>query len=170
LNLTNLTNIFSEQQLNKMNWGEALGLWDITRFKVIGLTLIESYLAQAKDIELKNSINSGVEMLIIPHIEKLQKFMHKEGIEVPSVPQRKNLDIIGKQIEPNTIIQDDEIANSLREVYRLGLNLDMRALTSSIRDDVRNLIWNILTDDYKGFDAMIKLHRKKNWLSPPPTI
>ena len=46
----------------------------------------------------------------------------------------------------------------------------MNALAASTRDDVRELIWDILTVDYKGFDVMIKLHRKKNWLIAPPTV
>lgn len=67
-------------------------------------------------------------------------------------------------------MQNDEIANSLREIYRLGLNLDMKSLTDASREDVRGLIRNILSDDYKSFDSMLKLHQKKNWLIVPPTI
>lgn len=168
----NLASLISSGQRSreKINWGEALGLWDIVRFKIIGLTITEVFLAQAKDVDLKKSLNLGVEMLIIPHIEKIQKFMHNEGLEVPTVPQRKNLDIVGKQMEPNTYIQDDEIANSIREIYKFGLSLDMKGLTESTRDDIRSLIWDILSDDQRGFDAMIKLHRRKNRLIPPPTI
>ena len=158
------------QPKDKMNWGEALSLWNIGRFKIIGLTVTEFFLAQAKDVELKKSLELGVEMLIIPHIEKIQGFMHKEGLEVPAVPQRKNLDIIGNNDEPNTYIQDDEIANTVKDVYKFGLSLDMNGLSESTRDDVREIIWEILSDDYKGYDAMIKLHRKKNWLIPPPTV
>ena len=154
----------------KLNWGDALGLWDIVKYKIIGLTQIEFFLAQAKDPELKAQLELGVEALIIPHIEKIQAFLHSEGLEVPAVPQRKNLDVVGKKMEPNSYIQDDEIANSLREIYRLGLNLDMKALADATREDVRGVIWKILSDDYKGFDTMLKLHQKKNWLIAPPTI
>ena len=154
----------------KLNWGDALSLWDIAKFKIIGLTQIEFFLAQTKDKDLKAQLELGVESLIIPHIEKIQAFLHSEGLEVPSVPQRKNLDVIGKDMEPNTFIQDDEIANSLREIYRLGLNLDMKSLTDATNEDVRGLIWKILSDDYKGFDSMLKLHQKKNWLIAPPTV
>ena len=154
----------------KLNWGDALGLWDIGKFKVIGLTQIEFFLAQVKDKDLKAQLELGVETLIVPHIEKIQKFLHTEGLEVPSVPQRKNLDVIGKNIEPNSFIQDDEIANASREIYRLGLNLDMKSLTDATNENVRNLIWAILNDDYKAFDMMLKFHQKRNWLIAPPTI
>lgn len=154
----------------KLNWGDALGLWDIGKYKVIGLTQIEFFLAQVKDKDLKVQLELGVESIIVPHIEKIQKFLHSEGLEVPSVPQRKNLDVIGKNIEPNSFIQDDEIANTCREIYRLGLNLDMKALTDATREDVRDIIWKILNDDYKAFDIMIKFHEKRNWLIAPPTV
>lgn len=154
----------------KLNWGDALGLWDIAKFKIIGLTQLEFFLAQVKDADLKVQLELAVEDIIIPHIEKIQKLLHSEGLEVPSVPQRKNLDVIGKNIEPNSFIQDDEIANTSREIYRLGLNLNVKSLSDATNQNVRDLIWTILTDDYKGFDAMLKLHQKKNWLIAPPTI
>lgn len=93
-------------------------------------------------------------------------------MENRAIPQRKNLDIIGKEkeTESNSIIEDDEIANEIREVFRYGLILDARGLVSCIRDDVRELVFDIFSDDYTAFAATIKLHRKKNWLVPPPTV
>ena len=170
MSITEIVSAKLVRQKEKLNWGDALGLWDIGKFKVIGLTQIEFFLAQAKDVDLKAQLEVGVESLIVPHIEKIQAFLHSEGLEVPSVPQRKNLDVVGKKMEPNSYIQDDEIANCLREIYRLGLNLDMKSLMDSTREDVRALIWKVLADDYKGFDTMLKLHQKKNWLIAPPTI
>lgn len=168
-----ITEIISGKMIKtkeKLTWGDALGLWDIARFKIIGLTQIEFFLAQVKDNDLKTQLELGVESFIIPHVEKIQRFLHSEGLETPSVPQRKNLDILGKNIEPNSYIQDYEIANTLREIYRLGLALDMKSLSDSTREDVRELIWEILTDDYKSFDSTLKLHARKNWLIAPPTV
>jgi len=170
MNLTNLTNIFSSQPPDKLNWGEALGLWNICNFKIIGMTMIEYFLAQAKDQELKKSLNLGIELIIVPHIEKIQQYLHKEGLEVPSVPQRKNLDVIGKQTEPNTFIQDDEIANTLKEIYRLGLVLDMQSLSFAVSDDVSQLIWDILNADYEGYRTILKMFKSKNWVLSPPTV
>lgn len=171
MNIKNVANIFStRQQTEKMHWGEALGLWDVARFKIIGLTISEIFLAQAKDADLKDLLNNGIEFLIVRHIEKIQGLLHAEGLKVPAVPPRKNLDIFGQQIEPNTCIEDDEIANTLHEIYRLGLPLESNALIGATRDDVRNLIWEVFSDDYRGFDKMIKLFRKKNWLISPPTV
>ena len=84
--------------------------------------------------------------------------------------QRKNLDIVGKSVEPNTIIQDDEIGNTLKEVFRLGLVLDMQSLSIAINEDVSYMIWDILDADYKGYREMIKLCKTKNWLTMIPTV
>lgn len=170
MNLTKLTTIFSSQPPDKLNWGEALGLWNICNFKIIGMTQIEFFLAQAKDQELKAALNMGIELLIVPHIEKIQHFLHKEGLEVPSVPQRKNLDIVGKNIEPNSFIEDDEIARSIKEIYRLGLALDMQSLTFAESDEVCGLIWDILNADYKGYRTIIKIFKSKNWVVQPPSV
>jgi len=170
LDLVKLTTIFSSQPPDKLNWGEALGLWNICNFKIIGMTMIEFFLAQAKDQELKKSLNLGIELIIVPHIEKIQQYLHKEGLEVPTVPQRKNLDIIGKNTEPNSFIEDDEIANSLKEIYRLGLSLDMQSLTFAVSDDVSQLIWDIINADYKGYRTILKMFKSKNWVVQPPTV
>ena len=170
MDLVKLTTIFSSQPPDKLNWGEALGLWNICNFKIIGMTMIEFFLAQAKDQELKKSLNLGIELIIVPHIEKIQQYLHKEGLEVPTVPQRKNLDIIGKNTEPNSFIEDDEIANSLKEIYRLGLSLDMQSLTFAVSDDVSQLIWDIINADYKGYRTILKMFKSKNWVVQPPTV
>lgn len=170
MNLNDLSNLFPGRPPNKLNWGEALGLWSTCNFKVIGLTMLEIFMAQAKDTELKKSLNAGLELLIVPHIEKIQQFLHKEGLEVPAVPQRKNLDIVGKEIEPNTLIEDDEIANTLKEIFRLGLTLDMQALSYAVRDDVSKILWDITNDDYKAFRTIMKMYSTKNWSVEPPTV
>lgn len=170
MDLVKLTTIFSSQPPDKLNWGEALGLWNICNFKIIGMTQIEFFLAQAKDQELKKSLNLGIELLIVPHIEKIQQYLHKLGLEVPAIPQRKNLDIIGKNTEPNSFIEDDEIANSLKEIYRLGLGLDMQSLTFAISDEVSQLIWDILNADYKGYRTILNMFKSKNWVVQPPTV
>lgn len=170
MNLNDLSNLFSNRPPDKLNWGEALGLWSICNFKIIGLTIIEIFMAQAKDPELKQSLSAGLELLIVPHIEKIQQFLHKEGLEVPAVPQRKNLDIVGKEMEPNTMIEDDEIANTLREIFRLGLILDMQSLSFAVRDDVSQLLWNIVSEDYKGFRTVLKIYTGKNWTVHPATV
>ncbi len=170
MDLVKLTTIFSSQPPDKLNWGEALGLWNICNFKIIGMTMIEFFLAQAKDQELKKSLNLGIELLIVPHIEKIQQYLHKEGLGVPSVPQRKNLDIIGKNTEPNSFIEDDEIANSLKEIYRLGLSLEMQSLSFAVSDDVSQLIWDIINADYKGYRTILKMFKSKNWVVQPPTV
>jgi len=165
-----ITDIFSGNEQEKINWAEANGLWTIANFKIIGLNIMEIFIPQAQDTELKKALNFGVEMLIIPHIEKIQKFMHKEGLEVPAVPTRTNLDIISKKFEPNSLIKDLEIARCARETYIRGLELDMHGYLNSAREDVRNLIWGILCDDNKGFEAMMKLIKSKNWLATTATV
>lgn len=80
--------LFSDQRKEKLNWGDALGLWDIANFKVIGMTQIE-FFSTSKRCWFKNALEHGIEMIIVPHIEKIQGALHSEGAEAPSVPQRK---------------------------------------------------------------------------------
>lgn len=108
-------------------------------------------------------------MVIIPHVEKIQGFLLKEGVrDVPQIVARMNLD--KAKFEPNGLLKDQQIASFTREIFRFGLILDIRGVTESTRDDVRSFATDIFNDDNRSFDGLIKLMAKKNWLIPPPTI
>jgi hypothetical protein len=171
-NTMGIADIFTtnDENKDKLDWGEAYNLWSIARFKILGLTILDIFSSQAKDEDLKDAINKGVENIILPHLEKIKKIMYAYGAEAPAVPQRKNLDTIAKNIEPNSYINDIEIAHDLREVFRYGLELDLKAAVDSTKDDAVKLAWNILEDDFKAFTTMVKLFNKKNWSTPPPSI
>jgi hypothetical protein len=166
-----ITEIITGHSQEKMHWGDGLGLYDIGRNKIIGLATLAIFYQQANDKELKNLIKYGVEKLVIPHIEKIQKTLKEEGLEYPNEPaikEKLNLDV--PNLKPNTLIGDDEISISLRELTRLTLTLETEALRNATRKDVRELLINIFEDDDDAYTEIIKLQKAKNWSDMPPYL
>jgi hypothetical protein len=67
------------------------------------------------------------------------------------------------------LIEDNEIANTLKEIFRPGLTLDMQSLSFAVRDDVSKLLRDIVNDDYKWFRTVLKMYKRKHWTVGPPT-
>lgn len=95
--------------------------------------------------------------MTLPGIKNLQDFLEKEGLTYPPIAPRKKLD-------------DEQIARSLREILRLSLYLDFHSLMEITREDAKKIVWDIVVQDKKAFDAVIDLKRKKGWLLNPPNV
>ena len=165
-----LTTMMTPQQAKKPSWETGLGLWNMAAFKITGLAMVEFFMIQAFDEDLKDMLETAKEKIIIPHIERIQEFMENEKITAPAVPNRKNLQAIQNKLEPNSIFSDNEIAIDICTIIRQGLQIDLAAITDIARPDVRKFAWDIFSDDFKDFDSAAKLFVKKNWIETPPTI
>lgn len=170
--LMDLTRFSPAQQAphEKLTWGSATALWNLCRYKVVGLPMLDIFYLQAGDKELKFLIQFGINHILLPHVQKIQTFFQKEGLTAPEVQQRKTLKNILGHIEPNALISDELIARAMREVLRFGVELGARGLTEAIRADVRALILQILNDDNKALNKLVDLKEKKNWILMPPSV
>lgn len=164
-----LKNVFASQN-DKLVWGSAIALWDTCRYKVAGIPILDILWYQAKDLELKRFIKDVTDKITLPHVLKIQKFFQKEGLTAPQVPQRKNLENILGHIEPNVFINDEQIARVLREMLRFGTDVGSRGLIEATRKDVRDLIWEIFTDDNNITNELLMLKERKNWVLKPPSV
>lgn len=142
--------------LHKPHWGGAFGIWDICRHKIIGLPILEMLYDMADDPDLREFIEAGIEMQVVPHIKKLQETMQKENLAAPPMPQRKKLD-------------NQQVALALMEIMRLSLIHDTMTFMDITREDLRKFVWDITLDDRKAFDRIVQLSYKKNWLMNPPS-
>ncbi len=125
-------------------------------------------MSQAEDVSLKALIDAGLKKIAIPHIEKIQQLLHKEGVELPSVHRRTNLSIIGRDTGTGKFIEDDEIAISIREILRLSLMQEYEGMVDSTRPDVMDLCAVMYGEDYGGYRKIVELARTKGWLIPSP--
>jgi hypothetical protein len=146
---------------------EAEGL----RNKLIGLPTLSIYYRQANDKELKDLLEDGIKFILSRHIDKIQKLLKDKGYDFPSGQSwEMKLDENTPFIIPNTMIDDERIAMSLREIIRLTLSLEAEGLRNTTDKNIRGLLTDILEDNNRGLAAILALQRKKQWKDFPPTI
>jgi hypothetical protein len=154
-----------------LHMGDVLAVWDVARNKLIGLSTLSIYYRQAKDKELKDLVEDGIKFVLNRHINKIQKLLKDKGYDFPSGQDwKRKLDENTPFAIPNTMIDDEGIAMSLREIIRLTLSIEMEGLRNASDEDVRTLLREVLEDDNRGYSAILALQRKKNWTDFPPAV
>jgi len=111
-----------------MEWIEGASLWDIANYKIAGIPTAEQLLLLTEDKDLKKAINIGINEIALPHIEKIRNFLMKQGLPAPNMPDRRLKENNTDSYQKSNILTDADIANALREVYRLGLNLEIQGI------------------------------------------
>ncbi len=156
---------------DNLSLGDMLGLWNVARNKIIGLSTLSIYYRQAKDRELKDLVKNGIDFILSRHINRIQKVLKSKGYDFPT---EQNWERKVKDDSPfvisSVIIDDEEIIMSLREIIRLTLSLEAEAIRSSSDEDIKDVLVNILDDDNKVYSAVLALQRKKNWKDFPPDL
>lgn len=156
---------------DNLRMGDVLALWDVARNKIIGLSTLSVYYLQAKDKDLKDLLDDGINIILKNHVNKIQKLLLKRGYNFPaSQGWEKKLDKDAQVSIPSTVINDEEIAISLREIIRLTLSLETEGLRNATDKEIRDLLTEILDDDNTGYSALLALQRKKDWKDFPPAL
>jgi len=159
------------ENTNNLELGDMLGLWEVARNKIIGLSTLSIYYRQAKDKELKDHIKNGIDFILSRHINQIQRVLKSKGYDFPAEQNwEKKVNDDSPFVISGTIIDDEEIAMSLREITRLTLSLEAEAVRGSSDEDIKDLLVNILDDDNKVYSAVLALQRKKNWMDFPPAL
>ena len=165
-----LMNLVVSKEPKSVEWIEGGILWDICMYKITGIPIAEQSLILAQDKELKKVINMGIDNLILPHIAKLRDFMLKEGLPAPAMPDRKLKGEDTEGYSPSSVVTDEDVTNALREVYRLGLHIEIQGIAHGTRSDISYLIKDILNEDIDAYINLVKLSYAKNWASMTPSL
>jgi hypothetical protein len=156
---------------NDLHMGDILSVWDVARNKLIGLSTLSIYYRQAKDKELKDLVEDGINFILNRHVDKIQKLLKGKGYDFPRGQNwERKMDENTPFAIPSTMIDDEGIAMSLREIIRLTLSIEAEGLRNTTDDDIRALLTDILEDDNRAYSALLALQRKKNWKDFPPTV
>lgn len=156
---------------SNLTLGDMLGLWNVARNKIIGLSTLSIYYRQAKDRELKDLVKDGIDFILSRHINRIQKVLKSKGYDFPTEQNwERKVNDDSPFVVSSSIIDDEEIIMSLREIVRLTLSLEAEAIRSSSDEDIKDLLANILDDDNKVYSAVLALQRKKNWKDFPPDL
>lgn len=152
------------QYPNALHMGDFIGLWDVVRNKVIGLSTLAVYYHQAKDEELKSSIKTGVFKNTAKHISAIQDFLAAKGYGFPlETNWERKFATDSSFIIPQSVIDDEEITVSLREILRLTLTLEAESLRYATDIKARKILYGILDDDNMLYDFLVNFQKRKKW-------
>lgn len=156
---------------NNLNIGDILSLWDIARNKIIGLSTLSIYYRQARDKDLKDLLKNGIDLLLPKHVNRIQKILKSKGYDFPEEQNwEKKIDDDSPFVMSSALIDDEEIAMSIREIIRLTLSLEAEAVRKTTDPDIINLSVAMLDDDNRSYTAILAMQKKKGWKDYPPNL
>lgn len=140
-------------------WQYLATVEEFIRYEEIGLNT-------TNDDELIEMLTDAIK-LCESQVDKLSKFMKKEGIPLPESASPK------PESQPNDVplgvkLTDDEIANGIAFKLVSCMMASARGQAGAIRSDV-GIIWLSFFTDWVTFGTTLKtLMRKRGWLKVPP--
>jgi len=168
----NLTSIFSSKEdAISLNLGSVVGLWDVCRNILILQSTLIIFQKQAQHKDLKNMLHKKIDSILTNNVDKIQKLLIEKGFNIPTEPtwQKKQNDKTPFIIS-DSILNDEDIAMSLRELTRMTLTIETEALRNAVDTEARRLLRNIFEEDNDFYDEVIKLQIDNNWTDFPPYL
>lgn len=156
---------------DNLNVGDILSLWDVARNKIIGLSTLSIYYRQARDKDLKDFVKSGMDVVIPKHVNRIQKILKGKGYDLPEEQNwEKKINDDSAFAVSRALLDDEEIAMSIREIIRLTLSLEAEAVRKTTDPDIVSLSAAMLDDDNRSYAAILALQKKKGWKDYPPHL
>ena len=152
-----------------LNLGEVYVLWDQLGYRHSTIVLLETYLNNTKDVDLKTVLNYGLNKIAFPQMEKLEMTLKNEGFTVPTRPvSRMKQQPAGRT--GKIILKDSEILSIVITATQVALDLHVNSLGSSYRGDIRELIKSFVFEEIDYLVKLIKLGNKRNLMEFPPNV
>lgn len=152
-----------------LNLGEVYWLWDQLGYGHSTIVLLETYINNTKDKELKKELDYGLHKIAFPQLEKLEMTLKNEGFTVPARPaSRMNQQPAGRT--GKIILRDSEILSIVITATQAALDLHVNSLGSAYRGDIRELLKSFIFEEIDYLAKLIKLGNKRNLMEFPPTV
>jgi hypothetical protein len=169
MNLINIMQDKSDIPPKTLILSAVYGIWDIARNKIITLPIYVIYSKQAKDKDLLKFINKRIDT-VRKQISMIQQFLKDYDLEGPQEPNWEKKLNNDPFVLSTSIIDDEEIAMSMREHIRSVLGIETEALRNAVIPETRNLIFSLLKKGNDDYAEIIELQKEKKWTDNPPTL
>lgn len=152
-----------------LNLGEAYWLWDGMGYRHSTIVLLETYITNSNDAELKKVLNHGLHKIALPQLEKIETFLKNEGFTVPTRPITRTKQLPAGRTG-KIILRDSEILSIVITATQVALDLHANSLGSAYRNDMRELIKSFIYDEIEYLTMLINLGNKRNLMEYPPNV
>lgn len=152
-----------------LNLGEVYWLWDQLGYRHSTIVLLETYINNTKDVELKKVLDYGLHKVTFPQLEKIEMTLKNEGFTIPARPvSRMTQQPAGRT--GKIILRDSEILSIVITATQAALDLHANSLGSTYRGDIRELFKNFIFEEIEYLEKLIKLGSKRNLMEYPPNV
>lgn len=143
--------------------GEAYILWTqlVARYDTSELT--EIILDYAKDSDFKVLIKRGLDKIIMPQINELEKTMSHYRIPLPPRPPKSQNIPVSLETA-----RDQFLFKLLLDGSQTALTVHTKAVNICINDSLRNLFMNFLVQELTQYDSLVKYGKVKGWVGIAP--
>ncbi len=150
--------------------GDAYWLWaEMEFFRSSSIILLESYLSNTNDQELKKLLEHGLYNIAYPQLKQVEDALKDAGFTVPSRPvlrmHQRPPEIIGQ-----IVLTDDEVANVVITASQYLLNQHIRAYSATFSDEYRAIFKGFIMEEIDNIKKLFKLGRNRNLLASPPQV
>ena len=154
---------------NSLNLGEVYLLWDQLGYRHSTIVLLEVYINNTKDVELKKELEYGLNKIAFPQMGKIEMLLKSEGFTVPARPvSRMKQQPTGRT--GKIILRDSEIVSIVITATQVALDLHVNSLGSSYRGDMREIIKGFIYEEIEYLERLITLGNKRNLMEFPPNV
>lgn len=154
---------------NGLNMGEVAILWDHINARHISMSNLEIFIANTTDRELIKLLNSGLNNMVILHLEKLENKLKEEDFTVPARPVRRV-----KQGPPGVVnkikMNDGEIIKYLISAAQVAVDYHVRSFFSAAREDIRDMFKGFLSSEIEFYQKTMSLASTRHALINPPQV
>lgn len=152
-----------------LNLGEVYWLWDQLDYRHSTIVLLEIYINNTKDTELKSVLEYGLFKIAFPQLNNLEMTLKNDGFTVPARPvsrmQQQPAGRTGK-----IILRDSEILSIVITATQVALDLHVNSVGSAYRGDVRELMKTFVFQEIEYLEKLIKVGQKRNLMEYPPNV
>lgn len=122
-----------------------------------------------KDKELAGLLSGIIKDVAMPQLKQLEDIIKKEGFTVLPRPIKRL-----RQGKPGMltkiILSDTEIIGELTLGGQVAITYFVRAYSSAIRSDIRNLLRNYISTEIELFEIIMRLAKARHALDNPPVV
>ena len=144
--------------------GEAYFLWRYLTLRYDHIKQTQLFYAFANDGDFKVLLKTGLETILKNQAQLLEKELKHFGIPLPTIPA----DVVATP-ENTEMLEDDymfkNLFNGIQNAIISHAQIMKQCATNS---NVRNIFKDMLIEELKVFDSLVKFGNTKGWLNPVP--
>jgi hypothetical protein len=149
---------------------DAYWLWaEMEFYRSSSIILLESYLSNTIDKELKKLLEHGLYNIAYPQLKKVEDTLKDAGFTVPPRPvtrmNQRPPGVIGQ-----IVLSDGEVTNVIITASQYLLNQHIRAFAATFSDEYRNLFKGFIMEELDNIKRLYKLGNNRNLMVSPPQV